>query len=122
MDNQTKFLIIGIVVFIFICVVLYYKSSNDFEAFVNNPERDDYCPRGYCGDDLAKLKDNDKFILDKFHSNKKSYCLGYDNPYIYPYNYNLNLNHPIDKFKFPGWIRQIDLDVNNYDGFPGYVY
>jgi len=123
MENETIFIIIGIVLFVFISYYLCNKFIN-LESFENlaDPERDSYCPLGYCNNDLVKEKQNDEFILKNFPSNKKSYCLGYDNPYIYPYNYNMNLNHPIDKFKFPSWMRQLDLEVNNSDGFPGYDY
>lgn len=123
MDNLSQillcFFVITVSFFLFFKYISYSKES--FQD-LNDPVICDYCPRGYCKDDLIKEKDNTKSLITKYPANKNFYCLGYDNPYIYPYNYFMNLNHPTDRFKFPGWIRQIELDVTNYHGFPGYVY
>lgn len=72
-----------------------------------------------------------KNSLEQEDSDKdKLLCLGYDNPYIYPYNYStnqsnsINQNNSIDRFKNPGWVRQMELDSEDSDNlnFPGFNY
>lgn len=121
-----------LIISVFIVGIIIFSMMNRSENFQELPDYSnttgycgkskDFCPRGYCNGDIPKERENTKDIVSKFPANKKNYCLGYDNPYIYPYNYDINYNHPVSKFKFPSWIRQIDLDVNDQYGFPGYAY
>jgi hypothetical protein len=89
---------------------------------------ENFSPAPTCTLDLnVKDKKTYKNYVDWFKNtypcNNKHQIIGYDNPYIYPYSYgDMNLNHPVGKFKYPGWVRQTVLDENNQLGFPGFIY
>ena len=83
-------------------------------------ESADFCPRGYCKNDNKEFLNDMEASKHKYPCKKNFAYMGYDNPYIYPYNYNMNLNHPLDKYKYPEWIRQLSLTVENQ--FPGFIY
>ena len=116
---MVKLVVIGLLV-----IWILYKiwiSKLDFGQIKEN-----FCFDPY-GNNLKEDEKSYKKYLNWFKETypccKKAYMLGYDNPYLYPYDYDsMNLNHPIGRFKYPGWVRQMVLDGSNYKGFPGYGY
>jgi hypothetical protein len=80
-------------------------------------------PYGYDITDAKSYQDYMKWFRYHYPCKKRPAIQGYDNPYIYPYNYsNINMNWPVGRFKYPGWVRQTNLDSSKQLGFPGYVY
>lgn len=79
-------------------------------------------PFSYDKNDIKANSNYVEWFKANFPANKNACGLGYDNPFIFPYNYDINLNWPVNRFKYPGWIRQVDLDANHWMNFPGNVY
>ncbi len=102
-----------VIIILIILFLLNFNKTNTKESF---------CPYGYCDLDNQRYEDFISHFKHKYPSKCHFTYQGYDNPYIYPYNYFMNQNHPLDRFKYPGWARQLSLDKNNYMNFPGYTY
>lgn len=110
---EIKQILGGIIILVIICWLFKQNTS----------KQETFCPRGYCDEDRENQVELNNTLKKEYPCKESPYMLGYDNPYIYPYNYGtLNLNHPVNRFKYPSWIRQTELDVNDYYGFPGYIY
>lgn len=89
----------------------------------NNEEgtKEGFCQRGWCPEDMQNRQEFLQKIHQRWPCSKKYSMMGYDNPYIYPYNYFWNQNQPTDKFKYPGWVRQLTKSLTDDYGFPGYA-
>jgi len=110
MQNDT--LLTGFVILaVLYCVRQYLKAADE-----------PFCPYGYCPTDNEQYQKYIKHFKHKYPCKDDLMYQGYDNPYIYPFNYFINQNHPIGRFKYPGWVRQMSLDNTNYKGFPGFGY
>lgn len=121
MDTKTitKIVIFGILALI-LFQMMNQSKENFMQIFPQNKKNYVKCQRGYCPSDkdtLEYLKHQDY----KHPCIQKYRLLGYDNPYIYPYSYNWNQNHPLDKYKFPQWVREINRSCED-EKFPGYTY
>lgn len=121
MDNTNILIIVALVIGIIVLLLL----ANQYELFSQpNARRLTQCtsPYSYDKNDIIATNQYVEWFKRNFPANKNACGLGYDNPFIYPYNYDINLNWPVNRFKYPGWIRQVDLDANQWMNFPGYVY
>jgi len=83
---------------------------------------EEFCPYGYCPSEHKQYNEFIQKSEKQYPAHSSAYNLGYDNPYIYPYNYGMNQNNPVGRFKYPGWVRQLQLEGSNYRGFPGFGF
>lgn len=102
-----------------VILIVLYKNIG---KITGTGEVEKFCPRGYCEEDENKATALHKRITSQYPCYSNYKILGYDNPYIYPYNYDWNQNHPIDRFKHPSWVRQLEIDDDKTNQFPGYKF
>lgn len=110
MDDLAKFIVALGLIWV-VCQCLGKSKEEGFD------------PYGYSEEDKEVYAQEEKRFKSKYPTQCNSFLLGYDNPYIYPYNHgSMNMLHPIDRYKYPMWVRQIGLEASKWKGYQGFGF